>query len=94
MKKVDDDNESEDNLNFDASVWEVTKKNDEDKLVGLIYLPITGYSGYDSNSKTYMTRQDATIGHRHLAAMPQEEKLNPGHSRQHTTPSREAATGT
>ena len=53
VKKVDDDNESEDNLNFDASVWEVTKRDAEDKLVGLIYFPITGYSGYDSTTGTY-----------------------------------------
>lgn len=53
VKKAADGNESEDNLNFDASVWEVTKRDNEDKLVGLIYLPITGYSGYDSTTDTY-----------------------------------------
>lgn len=53
VKKAADGNESEDNLNFDASVWEVTKRDNEGKLVGLIYLPITGYSGYDSTTDTY-----------------------------------------
>ena len=53
VKKAADGNESEDNLNFDASVWEVTTRDNEGKLVGLIYLPITGYSGYDSTTDTY-----------------------------------------
>ena len=53
VKKAADGNESEDNLNFDASVWEVTKRDNEGKLVGFIYLPITGYSGYDSTTNTY-----------------------------------------
>ena len=53
VKKAADGNESEDNLNFDASVWKVTKRDNEGKLVGLIYLPITGYSGYDSTTDTY-----------------------------------------
>ena len=53
VKKAADGNESEDNLNFYASVWEVTKRDNEGKLVGLIYLPITGYSGYDSTTDTY-----------------------------------------
>ena len=53
VKKAADGNESEDNLNFDASVWKVTKRDNEGKLVGFIYLPITGYSGYDSTTNTY-----------------------------------------
>ena len=53
VKKAADGNESEDNLNFDASVWKVTKRDNEGKLVGSIYLPITGYSGYDSTTDTY-----------------------------------------
>ena len=53
VKKAADGNESEDNLNFDASVWEVTTRDNEGKLVGFIYLPITGYSGYDSTTDTY-----------------------------------------
>lgn len=53
VKKAADGNESEDNLNFDASVWKVTKRDNKGKLVGLIYLPITGYSGYDSTTDTY-----------------------------------------
>ena len=53
VKKATDGGESEDNLNFDASVWEVTKKDAEDKIVGLIYLPITGYSGKDETTGEY-----------------------------------------
>ena len=53
VKKAADGNESEDNLNFDASVWEVTKRDNEGKLVGLIYLPITGYSGKDETTGEY-----------------------------------------
>ena len=49
-KVADDDDESEENLNFDASVWEVTKRDSENKLIGHIYLPITGYSGWDGTS--------------------------------------------
>ncbi|MDD6783534.1 MAG: hypothetical protein PUD79_03125 [Prevotellaceae bacterium] len=41
-------------LDFDASVWEVTKRNDEThELVGVIYLPITGYSGLDESTGKY-----------------------------------------
>lgn len=47
VKKVGDDGR-EDNLDFDASVWEVTKRDGEGKLVGIIYFPITGYSGRDA----------------------------------------------
>ena len=53
VKKVADGNESEENLDFDASVWEVKKTAADGKLTGIIYLPITGYSGYDSSSQTY-----------------------------------------
>ena len=53
VKKAADGNESEDNLNFYASVWEVTKRDNEGKLVGLIYLPITGYSGKDETTGEY-----------------------------------------
>ena len=53
VKKATDGGESEDNLNFDASVWKVTKRDNKGKLVGFIYLPITGYSGYDSTTDTY-----------------------------------------
>lgn len=47
VKKVGEDG-GEDNLDFDASVWEVTKRDGEGKLVGIIYFPITGYSGRDA----------------------------------------------
>lgn len=50
VKKVTDGTESEENLNFDASVWEITKRDSESKLIGHIYLPITGYSGWDGTS--------------------------------------------
>ena len=53
MKKVSEGTASEDNLDFDASVWEVRKQNAEGKTVGIIYFPITGYSGYDEKSGTY-----------------------------------------
>ena len=53
VKKATDGGESEDNLNFDASVWEVTKKDADSTIVGLIYLPITGYSEYDETTQTY-----------------------------------------
>lgn len=50
VKKVTDGTESEENLNFDASVWEITKRDAENKLIGHIYLPITGYSGWDGTA--------------------------------------------
>ena len=50
VKEATDGGESEDNLNFDASVWEVTKKDADSTIVGLIYLPITGYSGKDETT--------------------------------------------
>lgn len=54
VKKVSDGDATEDNLDFDASVWEVTKRDaDNNKLVGLIYFPITGYSGLDESDNTY-----------------------------------------
>ena len=53
VKKVSEDNESEENLDFDASVWEVTKRDEAGQLVGLIYFPITGYSGLDESTGTY-----------------------------------------
>ncbi|MGN1214293.1 MAG: hypothetical protein ACI4TR_05290 [Bacteroidaceae bacterium] len=40
-------------LDFDASVWEVTKRNEANELVGVIYLPITGYSGLDESTGNY-----------------------------------------
>ena len=53
VKKVSEGTDSEENLDFDASVWEVTKKDETGKLVGLIYFPITGYSGWDELTGTY-----------------------------------------
>lgn len=53
VKKATDGGESEDNLNFDASVWEVTKKDADSTIVGLIYLHITGYSGKDETTGEY-----------------------------------------
>ena len=52
VKKTEGGSESEENLDFDASVWEITKKEGT-KITGLIYLPITGYSGYDTTTGTY-----------------------------------------
>ena len=53
VKKVSEGDASEDNLDFDASVWEVTKRDADNKLVGLIYFPITGYSGKDEKDGEY-----------------------------------------
>lgn len=53
VKKVSDGGASEDNLDFDSSVWEVKKTDNNGKLTGIIYFPITGYSGYDETSQTY-----------------------------------------
>ena len=53
VKKVSENPDSEENLDFDASVWEVTKRNSENKITGLIYFPITGYSGLDTSTGTY-----------------------------------------
>ena len=53
VKKVDTGTESEENLDFDASVWKVQKKDSEGKVTGIIYLPITGYAGLDESTNTY-----------------------------------------
>ncbi len=53
VKKVDTDTGSEENLDFDASVWKVQKKDATGKVTGLIYLPITGYAGLDESTNTY-----------------------------------------
>ena len=53
VKKVDTGIGSEENLDFDASVWKVQKKDANDKVIGLIYLPITGYAGLDVSTNTY-----------------------------------------
>ena len=53
VKKVDTGTGSEENLDFDASVWKVQKKDTTGKVIGLIYLPITGYAGWDETSNTY-----------------------------------------
>ena len=53
VKKVDTGTGSEENLDFDASVWKVQKKDMTGKVIGLIYLPITGYAGLDETSNTY-----------------------------------------
>lgn len=50
VKKVGEDS-GEDNLDFDASVWEVTKRDTADNLVGIIYFPITGYSGLNAEGQ-------------------------------------------
>ena len=44
---------SEENLDFDASVWKVQKKDSEGRVTGIIYLPITGYAGLDESTNTY-----------------------------------------
>ena len=53
VKKVDTGTGSEDNLDFDASVWKVQKKDAEGNVTGIIYLPITGYAGWDESTNTY-----------------------------------------
>ena len=53
VKKVDTGTGSEENLDFDASVWKVQKKDASGKVIGLIYLPITGYAGLDETTQTY-----------------------------------------
>ena len=53
VKKVDTGTGSEENLDFDASVWKVQKKDGTGKVIGLIYLPITGYAGLDESTNTY-----------------------------------------
>ena len=51
--KKDNGESSETDLDFDASVWEVTKRDANNNLVGKILLPITGYSGYDEKTGNY-----------------------------------------
>lgn len=53
VKKVSDGGASEDNLDFDSSVWEVKKTDNNGKLTGIIYFPITGYSGKDETTGDY-----------------------------------------
>ena len=53
VKKVDDGEATEENLDFDSSVWEVKKTNANGKLEGIIYFPITGYSGREEGGDTY-----------------------------------------
>ena len=53
VKKVDTGTGSEENLDFDASVWKVQKKDALGKVTGQIYLPITGYAGLDESTNTY-----------------------------------------
>lgn len=53
VKKVESGNDSEENLDFDASVWKVQKKDALGKVTGQIYLPITGYAGFDESTNTY-----------------------------------------
>ena len=53
VKKVESGKDSEENLDFDASVWKVQKKDAEGNVTGQIYLPITGYAGLDESTNTY-----------------------------------------
>ena len=53
VKKVESGNDSEENLDFDASVWKVQKKDALGNVTGQIYLPITGYAGLDESTNTY-----------------------------------------
>ncbi|MGN1228046.1 MAG: hypothetical protein ACI4T5_00125, partial [Prevotella sp.] len=53
VQKVDHGGAGEENLDFDASVWEVKKYGADNKVEGVIYLPITGYCGLDESSNTY-----------------------------------------
>ena len=54
VQKVDHSGENaEENLDFDASVWEVKKYGADNKVEGVIYLPITGYAGLDEKDNTY-----------------------------------------
>lgn len=45
VKKVQDGSSEEENLDFDASVWNVSRRDAEGNLIGSILLPITGYLG-------------------------------------------------
>ena len=53
VQKVDHGGGGEENLDFDASVWEVKKLDADNKVEGVIYLPITGYAGLDKKDNTY-----------------------------------------
>ena len=53
VKKVGDGTASEENLDFDASVWKVQKKDAEGNVTGIVYMPITGYAGLDESTNTY-----------------------------------------
>ena len=53
VQKVDQGGGGEENLDFDASVWEVKKLDADNKVEGVIYLPITGYAGLDEKDNTY-----------------------------------------
>ena len=53
VQKVDHGGGGEENLDFDASVWEVKKTGADNKVEGVIYLPITGYAGFDEKDNTY-----------------------------------------
>lgn len=53
VQKVDQGGGGEENLDFDASVWEVKKYGADNKVEGVIYLPITGYAGLDEKDNTY-----------------------------------------
>ena len=54
VQKVDHSGENaEENLDFDASVWEVKKSGADNNVEGVIYLPITGYAGLDEKDNTY-----------------------------------------
>ena len=53
VQKVDQGGGGEENLDFDASVWEVKKYGADNKVEGVIYLPITGYAGFDEKDNTY-----------------------------------------
>lgn len=52
VKKVGE-SASEENLDFDASVWEVQKLDEGGNVTGTIYLPITGYAGWDESTGSY-----------------------------------------
>ena len=53
VQKVDHSGGGEENLDFDASVWEVKKYGADNKVEGMIYLPVTGYSGYNETNGKY-----------------------------------------
>lgn len=45
VKKTSAGDDSEENLDFDASVWKISRKDAEHKIIGTILLPITGFMG-------------------------------------------------